>query len=282
VVHDSADVWAHPEFFNLDLEMNPITVAGVPPDYFSETGQLWGNPVYRWDTIKDQGFEWWLQRLGHNMKLYDLVRIDHFRGFLAYWEVPSGDKTALNGHWVEAPGWDLFHRIEREFSPLPVIAEDLGLITPDVHELRRHFGFPGMKILLFAFGDDLPENPYAPHNLERHCVLYTGTHDNNTAKGWFEQEATPEIKERINRYLGVSVTAEDISGEFVRLAMMSVADRAIFPIQDLLSLGDEARMNTPGTQDGNWEWRLDPALITDSLRNHLLEMTEIYGRAQGS
>ena len=278
VVYDSADLWTHPELFKLDSEKRPYAVAGVPPDYFSETGQLWGNPVYNWEVLKERGYDWWVQRIRHNLEMYDLIRIDHFRGFTAYWEIPVTEVSAVNGRWVDAPAWDFFNRITGEFPELPIIAEDLGLITPDVHELMGHFKFPGMKVLLFAFGDDLPNNPYAPHNIDRNCVVYTGTHDNNTARGWFEQEATSEVKERLFRYLGRVVPPDMIPRELVRLAMMSVADTAIFPLQDLLGLGEADRMNRPGTPSGNWEWRLDPSLLTAERKKELQEITEIYGR----
>jgi len=278
VVYDSSDVWVHPELFNLDEQKKPLTVAGVPPDYFSETGQLWGNPVYRWDVLEAQDYNWWIQRIAHNIELYDFVRIDHFRGFVGYWEIPASEENAIKGRWIEAPAWDFFNRITSEFPQIPIIAEDLGVITPDVVEVIRHFKFPGMKILLFAFGDDLPTNPYAPHNLERNCLVYTGTHDNNTARGWFEKEITPEVKQRICRYIGKEVSGETIGRELVRLAMMSVADTAIFPIQDLLGLGKESRMNKPATHEGNWEWRLDPGLLTPTIIEDLLLMTQIYGR----
>ncbi len=278
-VHDSADVWVHQELFNLDQEKRPLTVAGVPPDYFSKTGQLWGNPVYRWEAVRNRGYDWWIQRIAHNLELYDFVRIDHFRGFVGYWEIPASEQNAVNGRWVEAPAWDFFTRITNQFPRLPIIAEDLGVITPDVVEVIRHFRFPGMKILLFAFGDDLPTNPYAPHNLERNCLLYTGTHDNNTAKGWFERETTPDVRERLSRYVGREVSRDSVGRDLVQLAMMSVADTAIFPVQDLLSLGEEARMNTPATNKGNWEWRLEPGLLTPAVSSDLLDMTVIYGRA---
>ena len=278
VVYDSADVWVHPELFNLDEQKKPITVAGVPPDYFSETGQLWGNPVYRWDVLKAQDYNWWIQRFAHNIELYDFVRVDHFRGFVGYWEIPASEENAVNGQWIEAPAWDFFNRITSEFPKLPIIAEDLGVITPDVTEVIHHFGFPGMKILLFAFGDDLSTNPYAPHNLNKNCLIYTGTHDNNTARGWFENETTPEVKQRICRYIGKEVSGANIGRELIRLAMMSVADTAIFPIQDLLGLGEDSRMNKPATHEGNWEWRLDPELLTPSVADELRVMTQIYGR----
>ncbi len=277
-VYDSADVWVHQELFNLDHEKRPLTVAGVPPDYFSETGQLWGNPVYKWDVMKERGYDWWVQRMAHNLELYDFVRVDHFRGFVGYWEIPVSEKNAVNGQWVQAPARDFFERITGQFPHLPIIAEDLGVITPDVVEVIRHFRFPGMKILLFAFGDDLPTNPYAPHNLERNSLVYTGTHDNNTAKGWFETETSPEIKDRLSRYVGREVSPDTVGRELTRLAMMSVADTAIIPLQDLLCLGEETRMNTPASRQGNWEWRFEPDLLTSVVANDLLDMTVIYGR----
>jgi 4-alpha-glucanotransferase len=279
VVHDSADVWVHPELFHLDQRKRPSAVAGVPPDYFSETGQLWGNPVYRWDVLKETRYEWWVDRLAHNLKLFDLVRVDHFRGFMAYWEIPAMEKTAVHGRWVEAPGKDFFQSLSERFTFLPIIAEDLGTITPDVWEVMDHFGFPGMKVLLFAFGEDLPTNPYAPHNHVKNCVVYTGTHDNNTAIGWYQKETNPEDRNRISQYLGSEVTAENVHIELIRLAMMSVADTAIIPLQDLLGLGEEARMNLPAKKPGNWCWRLLPHQLTLAVWNRLLEMTEIYGRA---
>ena len=279
VEHDGVDVWTNPELFKLDNGKKPQVVAGVPPDYFSETGQRWGNPIYRWDVLKDTGYAWWIRRLQHNIKLFDLIRIDHFRGFVGYWEVPAGEANAINGRWVEAPAEDFLNALLRRFPQLPIIAEDLGVITPDVREVMHRFELPGMKVLLFAFGEDLPTNPYIPHNLPRNCVLYTGTHDNNTTRGWFEREATPEIKERLFRYLGREVPAEHIHWELIRLAMMSVANMVIVPMQDILGLGEEARMNRPATSQGNWQWQLLPEQLTPLLAERLLEMTELYGRA---
>jgi 4-alpha-glucanotransferase len=254
-------------------------VAGVPPDYFSETGQLWGNPIYRWDVLRERGYGWWIQRVEHNLALFDLIRVDHFRGLVGYWVVPAGETNAVNGQWVEAPAEDFLNALLRRFQQLPIIAEDLGVITSDVREIMHRFELPGMKVLLFAFGEDLPTNPYIPHNLSRNCVLYTGTHDNNTTRGWFEREATPEIRERLFRYLGREVPAEDIHRELIRLAMMSVANTAIFPMQDVLGLGEDAKMNRPATTEGNWQWRLSPEQLTTSLADTLREMTELYGRA---
>jgi 4-alpha-glucanotransferase len=278
VVHDSVDVWVHPSLFHLDHGKKPSAVAGVPPDYFSKTGQLWGNPVYRWDVLKETQYEWWVERVRHNVKLFDLVRVDHFRGFMAYWEIPATEKTAVRGKWVRAPGKDFFQSLSMRFPCLPIIAEDLGTITEDVWEVMDHFGFPGMKVLLFAFGEDLPTNPYAPHNHLKNCVVYTGTHDNNTAKGWFQKETSREDRSRMSRYLGREVTADNVHFEMIRLAMMSVADRAVIPMQDLLGLGEEARMNQPARKTGNWGWRLLPQQLTVAVKNRLLEMTEIYGR----
>ena len=279
VNYDSADLWAHPELFKLDNEKRPYVVGGVPPDYFSETGQLWGNPIYRWDVLREKGYDWWVQRIDRNLKLFDFVRIDHFRGFVAYWEVPATEKTAVNGKWIEAPVMDFLNHVTKRFSHLPIIAEDLGVITPDVRQVIDHFGFPGMKLLLFAFGEDSPTSPYIPHNLVRNCVAYTGTHDNNTVKGWFERELTPEDKKRLFDYLGRHVPVEELHWELIRLIMMSAANTAIFPMQDILGLGEEARMNQPATLDGNWEWRLLPDILTPGLARKLREMTETYGRA---
>lgn len=279
VVYDSVDLWTNPEIFKLDNQKRPCAVSGVPPDYFSDTGQLWGNPVYRWDRLKETDYAWWIQRIEHNFKLFDLVRIDHFRGFVSYWEVTSGEKNATNGKWVDAPAKDFFNAILKRFPDPPIIAEDLGVITPDVREIMDRFKLPGMRILLFAFGEDLPTNLYAPHNHVEDCVVYTGTHDNNTVRGWFEREATPEDKRRLFSYLLREVTAEEVHREFIRLAMMSVAKLVILPMQDVLGLGEEARMNLPATTEGNWQWRLLPEHLETSRVEKLLEMTEIYGRA---
>jgi 4-alpha-glucanotransferase len=276
---DSADVWVHPEIFKLDKENRPSFVGGVPPDYFSSTGQLWGHPVYRWNVLKESGYAWWIRRFEHNLKLFDLVRIDHFRGFVAYWEVQASEKTAVRGRWVEAPAEDFFCTLCKRFPRPPIIAEDLGIITPDVKEIINRFEFPGMRVLLFAFGGDTSTNPYAPHNHVKNCLVYTGTHDTNTVKGWFENEATHEDKKRLSRYIGHKVSIEDVHWEFIRLAMMSVANTAIVPIQDIVGLGEEARMNRPATSEGNWEWHILPEQLTSQLLGRFLEMTEIYGRA---
>lgn len=276
---DSADVWAHREIFKLDEKGRPFAVAGVPPDYFSETGQLWGNPVYRWDVLEQRKYDWWIKKISHKLDLTDKVRIDHFRGLVAYWEVPGGETTAINGRWITVPVTDFMNQLLKRFPHLPVIAEDLGTITPDVTEIMNLFDLPGMKVLLFAFGDDLATNPYVPHNVTRNSVIYTGTHDNNTVRGWFENEAGPETKERLFSYLGRNITAEEVTAELIRLAMMSVADTAIIPMQDILDLGEEARMNRPAGEEGNWEWRLLPGQLTPDRAKWLRDMTITYGRA---
>jgi 4-alpha-glucanotransferase len=279
MVHDSVDVWMHPEMFNLDpLTGRPLTVAGVPPDYFSNTGQLWGNPVYRWDVLKKSRYTWWIERIARNLELFDLLRLDHFRGFAGYWEVQADQKDAVNGHWVSAPGMDFFNELSGRFPSLPLIAEDLGTITPDVWALMDHFKLPGMKVLLFAFGPDLPENLYAPHNHTAESVVYTGTHDNNTVRGWFEREASQQEKARLARYVGKEVSWGNVHKEMIRLAMMSVARIAVLPMQDVLGLGEEARMNRPASNHGNWTWRLAPRDLPRSLSSELFETTELYGR----
>ncbi|MBU0672880.1 MAG: 4-alpha-glucanotransferase [Candidatus Margulisbacteria bacterium] len=266
VSYDSADVWEHSHIFKLDENKQPAYAAGVPPDYFSQTGQLWGNPVYRWDELKNRGYYWWLQRLEHNLSLFDIVRIDHFRGFVGYWEVPAGEATAVNGKWVKAPAKDFFCAMTKKFPDLPLIAEDLGIITDDVKEIMQQFGFPGMKILLFAFGEDLKKHPYLPHNYVENCVVYTGTHDNNTAKGWYEEEASAHEIKNLAEYLGHQENSRTVNWDLIKLALLSKARISIFPLQDILGLGNEARMNVPSKAHGNWQWRfleqqLDPATI---------------------
>jgi 4-alpha-glucanotransferase len=279
VDYDSADVWANSRIFKLDAEKRPTVVAGVPPDYFSATGQLWGNPVYDWEALRTSAYRWWLDRLRLNCLRFDRLRLDHFRGFVAAWEVPAGAADATNGRWVEAPGSDFFDTVVREFPTSRFIAEDLGLITPDVRELMTRFGFTATKVLLFAFGPDLPQNPYAPHNYERNSVVYTGTHDTNTVRGWFEKEASREERWRFFDYLGRKVRASQVHWEMIKLAWLSVAKTAITPMQDLLGLGAAARMNRPSTPLGNWEWRLAPERVTTSLADELTRLTELSGRA---
>jgi len=275
---DSADVWANPGLFKLDRERRPTFVSGVPPDYFSETGQLWGNPVYRWNVLKKSNYRWWRERIAHNLDLFDVLKIDHFRGLVAYWEIPAGEKTAINGRWVKVPVKDFLDTLNQHFPRLPIVAEDLGLITPDVREVMDHFALPGMKVLLFAFGEDHPMHPYLPHTYEKNFLVYTGTHDNNTVRGWFEGEASSEDKQRLFRYLGREVPVEEIHWALIRLAMMSVARSVILPMQDVLGLGGEARMNRPSIAHGNWEWRLLPGQLTDSVSERLLDVTKTFGR----
>lgn len=280
VDYDSADVWAHQDNYKLGGDKKPLAVAGVPPDYFSKTGQLWGNPVYRWDVMKETGFSWWVKRVSHNLKLFDIVRIDHFRGLIAYWEVPAGAENATDGKWIEAPAVDFLNALLKIDPFLPIVAEDLGIITPDVREVIRKYDLPGMKVLLFAFDSNTATGPYIPHNVAENSIIYTGTHDNNTARGWFENEATTETKGRLFEYLGREVAADVLPWEMIRLAMMSRANTAIFPMQDLLCLGSDARMNTPGTARGNWRWRLSFEQLGELHRRKLTKMTEIYGRSQ--
>lgn len=278
VAHDSADVWANPEIFCLDEETGEAALmAGVPPDYFSETGQLWGNPVYNWEKLAETGFAWWIQRFQSVLQAVDIVRIDHFRGFEAYWAVPEGETTAINGEWITAPGQEFFTALKNALGDnLPIVAEDLGVITPEVEALRDDFGFPGMKVLHFAFDSDRA-NPFLPFNyVNRNCLVYTGTHDNDTTVGWFTQRS-PEEQKRVTDYLGC-VCNEGIHWSLMRLALGSVANLTIFPLQDVMGLGNEARMNLPGTAEGNWGWRYTPEMLHPWLSEHLGWLTELFGR----
>lgn len=275
VAFDSAEVWANPHFFQLDGKGRPSVVAGVPPDYFSQTGQLWGNPLYDWQEMARCGYCWWKDRFRSALMLYDLVRIDHFRGFEACWEVPAGEKTAENGKWAKGPGEAIFNSLRAEFGELPVVAEDLGVITPEVEHLRDAFSFPGMKILQFAF-DSGPDNPYLPHNHVRSSVVYTGTHDNDTTAGWFAS-LSPGARKKVLRYLGVS--GEDIVWDLIRVAQGSVADTAIIPLQDVLGLPGSCRMNLPGSPAGNWAWRFRVDDLSPRLADRLADLSELYGRA---
>jgi 4-alpha-glucanotransferase len=276
IAYDSCDVWANPHLFHLDKGGRPTVVAGVPPDYFSKTGQLWGNPLYDWDAMAQEGYAWWIERVRSSLDLYDLIRIDHFRGFAACWEVPYGEKTAINGRWVPGPGEALFSALSAALGELPIVAEDLGHITPDVEALRDRFSFPGMKILQFAFGSG-PNNPYLPHNHVCSSVVYTGTHDNDTTLGWFSSLSARE-KKMVLRYL--DCTADGIVWSLIRTALASVADTVVLPLQDLLELPAEFRMNMPGIAGGNWSWRFGKNALTAKLAKRLLELTEIYGRTR--
>ncbi|MBN2001540.1 4-alpha-glucanotransferase [candidate division KSB1 bacterium] len=279
VSYDSCDVWTDPQLFKLNPDKSPQFVAGVPPDYFSKTGQLWGNPVYQWDLMREHGFSWWKYRMQHNFNLYDIVRIDHFRGFIAYWQVPATEKTAINGTWVQAPVWDIFNTFKYHFGSLPIIAEDLGFITDDVKKVIKEFGFPGMKILQFAFDESLPHNPYAPHNLVEYCTLYTGTHDNNTIKGWYVKLEKKD-KQRICDYLGEHVNANNIHTVLMQIAWMSVAKLVIIPLQDIFGLDETAIMNRPGITFGNWGWRFTYDLLNSELRKNLATGMALYHRVE--
>jgi len=278
VAFDSVDVWAHPEHFALmSGTLEPRLMAGVPPDYFSATGQLWGNPVYDWEHHSRHGFDWWVRRFQRLTHLVDVVRIDHFRGFQAFWQVPHGETTAINGSWAESPGDAFFHTLEHELGHVPVWAEDLGLITSEVEKLRDDFDFPGMKVLQFAFDDKGAENPYLPFNFEQNCVCYTGTHDNDTTVGWWT--ALTDVQRRqVLDYAG-SRDERDINWAMIRLAMESIADTVVFPLQDVLGLGSEARMNVPGRADGNWSWRYDPAALNSDVTDRLRSATTTFGRS---
>jgi 4-alpha-glucanotransferase len=285
VALDSADVWCNQDKFKLKADGTAKVVAGVPPDYFSATGQLWGNPIYDWDAMREDGFGWWIARVRSALQIVDIVRVDHFRGFAASWEVPGADKTAENGRWVDVPGKELFTTVRNSLGDLPVIAEDLGVITPDVEELRDSFDFPGMRILQFAFGGDAT-NLDLPHNYINNCVAYTGTHDNDTTVGWFHSQAgagstrdESEISHERNYCLKyLNSDGSEIHWDFIRAVWSSVADTAITPVPDLLGLGTEGRMNLPASTAGNWHWRMTRDAITDEITMRLKELTEIYGR----
>jgi 4-alpha-glucanotransferase len=274
VAYDSADVWTNRDIFLLDGNGKPTVMAGVPPDYFSDTGQLWGNPLYDWETLALRGYDWWVERFRYLLSQFDCIRVDHFRGFEAAWHVPAGHKTAAQGTWVAGPGRHLFDRLVSTLGPLPIIAEDLGVITREVETLRDTFGFPGMKILQFAFGSG-PANAYLPHNHIKHCIVYTGTHDNDTTAGWYAALSEDEQGE-LRDYLGTG--GDDPSGDLTRAALVSVADTAIIPFQDLLGLPATARMNVPGSAAGNWEWRFTWDMIDKDLAERLRCKLELYGR----
>ncbi len=275
VAHDSADVWGHPELFALDDSGQPTIVAGVPPDYFSATGQYWGNPVYRWDVMAETGYAWWVARMRAVLELVDVVRLDHFRGFERYYAIPADAPNAVHGTWLEGPGDGLFAALQQALGGLPFIAEDLGVITPEVEALRDRWHLPGMRVLQFAFGSDAPDDPHKPHNYVKHCVVYTGTHDNDTTLGWFSK-LSPAERARVLRYLHSDGRA--VHWDMIRVALASVARTAIVPVQDVLGLGVTARMNLPGTRDHNWRWRVQPRQLQTHLSERLLELTRTYGR----
>lgn len=278
ISYDSADVWSHPDIFSLDEKGNMIGVCGVPPDYFTEDGQLWGMPVFRWKVLKEQGYAWWVQRIRKNMELYDLLRLDHFRAFSDYWEVPAGEETAKNGQWKPGPGAGFFQALQKELGELPFVAEDLGDINDAVYELRDEFMLPGMKVLQFAFGDEMPRSIYIPHNYTPLYLAYTGTHDNNTTRGWYRQDAGKADRKRLALYIGKAVSEKDVHLEMGRLAYASVAQTAILPIQDVLGLDETARMNTPASTESNWLWRLQPGQLTPAAEEQLREWTKLYNR----
>ena len=283
VAQDSADVWAHPDLFYLDQTGRPTVVSGVPPDYFSATGQRWGNPLYRWDAMADRGYAWWITRLQSVLSMVDIVRIDHFRGFVAYWEIPATEPTAIRGQWKPGPGAALFEAIEDKLGQLPIMAEDLGVITPQVIALRERFGFPGMKILQFAFDQDAlrasfgdyDRNPFLPHNYTPNFIVYTGTHDNDTALGWFHSSPAQQQQKAL-AYLGYD--GSDFNWALIRAAMASVAQVSIVPLQDILGLGSKARMNLPGTVGSNWTWRYSPGALTDDIVSRMAAMVTLYER----
>lgn len=273
---DSADVWAHQGLFQLDENGNPTAVAGVPPDYFSKDGQLWGNPLYRWDVLKERGYDWWLARLGQAAERFDAVRLDHFIGFQRYWEVPAGAKTAKEGRWVPGPGADLFAAVAAGHPELELIAEDLGVLTPEVEALRDRFDLPGLRLLQFAFGSDAQSKGFLPHNYPRRCVAYSGTHDNDTTVGWYTESSRPDERDRARRYL--SCDGSSINWDFIKAVLSSTADIAIVIPQDLLGLGSSARMNLPGAGKGHWRWRLRPGQLDDALAAKLLNLTAAGAR----
>ena len=280
VNYDSVDVWCAPEYFKLDGQKRQTFVAGVPPDYFSDEGQRWGNPVYDWEELKKTGFRWWVERLRQNLVCFDLVRIDHFRAFAQCWEIPASEPTAVNGAWRDVPGVDLFTVLQKEFPLLPVIAEDLGVITPDVDALKDRFGLPGMHVLLFAFHNEYKKSRDLPENSTPLSVVYTGTHDNNTVRGWYGHDITPMEKKNMIEYLGRHISSDEVNWVMIELAFRSAAFLALIPVQDILGLGEAARMNTPSTVRGNWKWRILPGELSPEVLERLAELTSTTGRGE--
>ncbi|PWI48036.1 4-alpha-glucanotransferase [Candidatus Heimdallarchaeota archaeon B3_Heim] len=278
VAYDSADVWSNPDLYFLDDEGELLFVAGVPPDYFSETGQRWGNPLYRWDEMKKNGYEWWVKRIEHNLEQVDILRIDHFRGFESFWQISAEEETAVEGKWIKGPGIEFFKELNKELGKLPIIAEDLGVITPEVEKLLKETGFPGMNVVQFAFGDDndkYTENKYLPHNVVQNSIVYTGTHDNQTTLAWFNN-LSAELRKQVLEYTESS--EKDIVGDLIKLAWGSAANMAVIPLQDLLRLGIEARMNTPGTTGNNWEWRYSWNQEMERRGKEIFKLTTLYER----
>ena len=277
VAFDSADTWANPELFQLDEKNLPLGVAGCPPDAFSATGQLWGNPLYNWAYHKKTGYDWWLKRIAYCFDLYDIVRIDHFRGFDEYYSIPYGDETAVNGHWEKGPGMDLFNTVKEKLGELDIIAEDLGFLTESVFQLLKDSGYPGMKVLQFAF-DPSEDSDYLTYKYQRNCVVYTGTHDNDTTAGWFEKLSDGD-REVALRYMNSFYTPkEEQHWDLIALAMRSTADTCIIPVQDFLGLGSEARINMPSTLGDNWKWRMTKGAFSEELKEKIRRMTKLYGR----
>jgi 4-alpha-glucanotransferase len=277
VSYDSADVWVHPEIFELDEKRKPLRVAGVPPDYFSKTGQRWGNPLYKWGLLRERGFDWWVARIRRALALYDVIRLDHFRGFEAYWSIAAEEETAIHGQWIKAPGHELFQRLKEVFGSLPFVAEDLGLITPEVDELREHFGMPGMRILQFGF-TDRGSHIYLPHKFVPNTVVYTGTHDNNTTLGWWQVDATDQERQHLQTYLQTIEHPNDVVWAMIRAAERSVANLCILPMQDVLHLGGDARMNTPAAGAGNWTWRYGHDALHPDFAGQMAELMEMTDR----
>lgn len=269
VNHDSHDVWKNRSYFKLDSYGMPVFVSGVPPDYFSKTGQRWGNPVFNWEALRENGYDWWINRIRHNLGCFDILRLDHFRGFQACWEIPAAEDNAMNGNWADVPSDDFFSKVLSEFDVSGFIAEDLGEITDEVISLRDRFGFPGMNVLQFAFGDDYPGSSFLPENTVERSVTYTGTHDNNTTVGWWNDETTPQQRERVADYIQTEVDDSNINWIFNRLALDSPSFISIIPMQDILGLGSEARMNKPSTTAGNWKWRFENSMIVDKVKKRL-------------
>jgi 4-alpha-glucanotransferase len=280
VAYDSADVWAHPRLFKLATNKRPLFKAGVPPDYFSRTGQLWGNPVYDWNSHRKEEYTWFLDRLAHNLSLFDMVRIDHFRGLVDFWQVPARHQTATRGQWVPGPGSDLFHALFKRLPFAQIFAEDLGFITPNVHALMHKFSLPGMAVLQFGFDGDPCENTHCPHNVSQQTIVYTGTHDNNTTRGWFTRDLNKKQQQAVSDYLGYKGTATSVTRGLMRLAFQSAARVAIVPMQDLLNLGPEARMNVPAKARGNWRWRMRAQATSTRLTDELASLTHRCGRSR--
>jgi 4-alpha-glucanotransferase len=286
VAGDSADVFYNRELFQVDEHGKPLQVAGVPPDYFSATGQLWGNPIYRWGVMAERNYDWWVKRFRHTLEQVDFVRLDHFRGFEAYWQVAASEKTAIHGKWIKGPGAKLFEAVEKQLGPLPIVAENLGVITPEVEAIRHQFGYPGMSVLQFAFGSDPQAPTFRPHNYPREVVAYTGTHDNDTTVGWWtstgegDSTRTPEDirreREFTRKYLRTD--GKQINWAFIETILASVADTVLIPLQDVLGLGSEARMNLPGSGVGHWQWRYRPGALTDAQASRLRELAVLYDR----